>query len=151
MTPGQIIEKIAVTGIKSVILTGGEPLIQPQDPLHTLTSSLKEKGYWIGVETNGTRPVSWLRPTVDYIACSPKGRTQPPEGIDEIRVVNDNLTPTDILYYVTDAKHKFISVLDRNGTMNLRETVTLIGTVNEITGEPTWQLSQQYHKILNLR
>ncbi len=152
MTPEEVIEKIGITSnTKNVILTGGEPLIQPQALLYALASSLKSKGYWIGVETNGTHPISWLRPTVDYITCSPKGRMQPPKGIDEIRVVNDDLTPTDVLYYETDAKHKFISVLDRNGSTNLRDTVSLLGIVNEVTGGPTWQLSQQYHKILYLK
>ena len=65
----EILEELKQYKAKSVILTGGEPTIQEGMP--ELVSALKESGYWIGVETNGTADADWLR-FVDYVACSPK-------------------------------------------------------------------------------
>ena len=54
---------------KSVVLTGGEPTLVKEMP--ELVAALKELGYWIAVETNGTDDADWLG-FVDYVACSPK-------------------------------------------------------------------------------
>ena len=64
-----ILKELGQYKAKSVILTGGEPTIQ--DGMPELVAVLKAKGYWIGVETNGTRDADWLG-FVDYVACSPK-------------------------------------------------------------------------------
>ena len=65
----EILDELRQYRAKSVILTGGEPTIQEGMP--ELVAALKAKGYWIGVETNGTRDADWLA-FVDYVACSPK-------------------------------------------------------------------------------
>ena len=72
---------------KSVVLTGGEPTLVKEMP--ELVAALKERGYWIAVETNGTDDADWLG-FVDYVACSPKAEF--PDRIaltraDEVRVV----------------------------------------------------------------
>lgn len=58
--------------VKSVVISGGEPLLQ-QKQLVPLMMAIKERGYWIEVETNGTvRPIDKIFELVDQINCSPK-------------------------------------------------------------------------------
>ena len=54
---------------RSVVLTGGEPAVQEGMP--ELVAALKREGFWIAVETNGTKSPDWFA-FVDYVACSPK-------------------------------------------------------------------------------
>ena len=63
---------------RSVVLTGGEPTLA--DGMPELVAALKERGFWIAVETNGTSAPDWLA-FVDYVACSPKrGAPLAPRG-----------------------------------------------------------------------
>jgi organic radical activating enzyme len=66
LTLEEIMEKV---NQDSVILTGGEPLLQDLLPLLT---ALKAEGIWIGVETNGTQAAKPYAELLDWIACSPK-------------------------------------------------------------------------------
>ena len=72
---------------KSVVLTGGEPTLVKEMP--ELVAALRERGYWIAVETNGTDDADWLG-FVDYVACSPKAEFPDRLALtraDEVRVV----------------------------------------------------------------
>ncbi|MBF0612168.1 MAG: 7-carboxy-7-deazaguanine synthase QueE [Magnetococcales bacterium] len=55
-------------GIPSVVLTGGEPLIQPG--LQELILALKQQGYWVAMETSGVGGVFPIE--LDWITLSPK-------------------------------------------------------------------------------
>ena len=55
---------------KLVVLTGGEPLLQPH--LTWLIANLKSKGYEIAIETNGSFPTDQLKLLGVHVACSPK-------------------------------------------------------------------------------
>ena len=50
---------------KMVVLTGGEPALQVDKPL---VDALHAAGFYICIETNGTRP---LPDGIDWITCSP--------------------------------------------------------------------------------
>ena len=54
---------------KMVVLTGGEPGLQVDKPL---VDALHAAGFYICIETNGTRP---LPDGIDWITCSPKQDT----------------------------------------------------------------------------
>lgn len=57
---------------KAVVISGGEPMLQ-QKPLLPLIQSLKDDGYWVEIETNGTiTPDNAFLNLVDQINCSPK-------------------------------------------------------------------------------
>jgi 7-carboxy-7-deazaguanine synthase len=59
-------------GCRSLVVTGGEPLLQQTD-LVPLLQRLKAGGYWIEVETNGTvLPEEGLPGVVDHWSVSPK-------------------------------------------------------------------------------
>lgn len=74
MTADEIFDKIVEVAptCKSIVLTGGEPLLQ-QASLLPLLRKLKENGYFIEVETSGTIvPESDFDGCVDQYNCSPK-------------------------------------------------------------------------------
>lgn len=82
-TTDQILEELKRYDIKSLSLCGGEPSLQVD---WDLIFTLKEHGYRIGIETNGTNE---LPPGIDYVVVSPKTKkihpyfnTHPP---DELR------------------------------------------------------------------
>lgn len=74
---------------KAIILTGGEPTLQVDE---ALLVALHHAGYYICIETNGTKPVPMAREAgakgVDYIACSPKPQSRIAlRRADEVRCV----------------------------------------------------------------
>jgi 7-carboxy-7-deazaguanine synthase len=72
MAAGAVVEKVGSFGCKHLVLTGGEPLLH-QRVLAPLLAILRDDGFFIEVETNGT-----IAPTADFaesIGCfnvSPK-------------------------------------------------------------------------------
>lgn len=67
-----LLESVAGQWVKSVVISGGEPLIQQRD-LVPLLQVLRNKGWWIEIETNGTIiPQVDLEKLVDQFNCSPK-------------------------------------------------------------------------------
>ncbi|RLI42690.1 hypothetical protein DRO59_03415 [Candidatus Bathyarchaeota archaeon] len=67
---------------KMVVLTGGEPLYQPENELTELVGQLKKEQFTVCVETNGTiRPPLMLELLVDHYEISPKLHI----GKDELR------------------------------------------------------------------
>jgi organic radical activating enzyme len=81
----KIIENAVNSGTKSVVVTGGEPLMWNLD---YLCSGLKKKGICTFIETSGAYPLSgkW-----DWICLSPKRNVPPAEEIcreaDELKVI----------------------------------------------------------------
>lgn len=59
MSVKEIVDWCDGLGVKSVTLTGGEPLIHPGAKM--LVEQLLERGYWVNVETNGTVDVNKFR------------------------------------------------------------------------------------------
>lgn len=133
---------------KSVILTGGEPTMQAGMP--ELVAALKENGFWIAVETNGTNDADWLA-FVDYVACSPKAEF--PDSLriaraDEVRVVASSEEVVDFcrgLRERIDATDYYISPCDRGGKIDF---ATAKSVLSKLDG---WSLSVQLHKILGFR
>lgn len=63
---------VAKEGVRNVVFTGGEPLLQQKD-LAVLAARMKERGFRIEVETNGTIvPEPALADVVDQWNVSPK-------------------------------------------------------------------------------
>ena len=55
LTGDEIIEKVLAIGLKTVEITGGEPLLQKDVPL--LVKGLLDKGYTVLIETNGSQDI----------------------------------------------------------------------------------------------
>lgn len=69
---------------RNVVVTGGEPLVQRRELL-PLVRSLKERGYRIEIETNGTIRPGELTALVDQWNVSPKLANSGNEGLVRIR------------------------------------------------------------------
>ena len=65
----ELLALVRKTGKKSVIITGGEPTIQPG--FDQLVATLKSQGLWVALETNGVKAPLFPE-RLDYIAVSPK-------------------------------------------------------------------------------
>ena len=86
----QILTQLERYSARTIIITGGEPVIHPR--LTVLLDALKARGYRLCIETNGLHPVP---EQIDYIATSPKACYAPryQDGglsqADEVRIVVD--------------------------------------------------------------
>lgn len=175
MRLSEILAFIASYTAKNIIITGGEPSIHPQ--LDILLMALKDKGYSLCIESNALHEIT---PLIDYIAVSPKycyaekyEKTCIAQA-DEVRIVVDPLrtgepepkTPLqsdseeafvlwcEKIAQQIQAKHYFLSPLEDNGEMNILQTITMIGRLNErakISGMPHWRLSIQTHKFARIQ
>lgn len=68
MTDEQILNEIAQYPSRFVVLTGGEPALQVDEPFVQL---LHAHGYEIAMESNGTKQPP---KGIDWLTCSPKGK-----------------------------------------------------------------------------
>ena len=147
-TLGELVAEIAQYKAKSVVLTGGEPTLA--DGMPELVAALKERGYWIAVETNGTCDAPWLQ-FVDYVACSPKAEF--PDSLalpraDEVRVVASS---EDVVRFCRELRGRiaatdyYVSPCERGGEMDF---ATAKSVLSQLEG---WSLSVQLHKLLGFR
>ena len=155
-TMQDILDELKQYRAKSVILTGGEPTIQEGMP--ELVAALKAKGYWIGVETNGTRDADWLA-FVDYVACSPKmefadlysngrGTASTLRTADEVRVVASDERVVAFCREIRRtiaATDYYVSPCDHDGKIDF---ATAKSVLSQLDG---WSLSVQLHKLLGFR
>lgn len=154
-----LVSRVAAFRPKALVLTGGEPFIQ--EGLEPLLARFKELGYWIGVETNGivAPPQAWLR-RLDYLAVSPKALyaslyddERMMTRADEVRIVVDG----DVRAFCDDmrnrieAAHYFLSPCEREGKINVEETIRLLGVLNRGRRASKWLLSFQAHKLAGVR
>lgn len=153
MNLSEIMNKVHQFTAKNIIITGGEPTIQPQ--LEILLNQLKSEGYFIAIETNGLKDVP---AQIDYVATSPKRlyadayEKRCLKTADEVRIVVDD----DVFDFCEQieqkivAKRYYLSPCEQNGEMNILPTITLLGRLNARVGKPHWQLSIQTHKLCGI-
>ena len=125
---------------KYVVCTGGEPLLQLDEPL---IQSIHDEGFQIAVETNGTIQVPT---TVDWICVSPKpGAEVVQRSGDELKLVfpQSAIQPEDVSSW--DFKYFFLQPMDGpNVQANTRDAV------NFCLYNPQWRLSLQTHKYIGI-
>ncbi len=123
-----------------VICTGGEPLLQVDEPL---ISALHDAGIEVGVETNGTvDPPQGL----DWICVSPKS-TAPLKitAGDELKLVFRQEDAPPEKFADLDFEHFFLQPMD--GPDVIRHTAA---AVEYCMANPQWRLSLQTHKMLGI-
>ena len=143
-----LVNEVSGHRARSVVLTGGEPTIRKGMP--ELVATLKEAGFWIAVETNGTDDAGWFA-FVDYVSCSPKAEF--PEALrlahaDEVRVVASSEGVADFCRDVRGriaATDYYISPCDRGGEIDFATAKSVLAKLDG------WSLSVQLHKILGFR
>lgn len=154
-----LVAEVEELGRRSVIITGGEPTVQPG--LDVLLAELKKRGFWIALETNGL--VAPSRPDLyDYIATSPKANyadryvdVEMIRRADEVRIVSagDQLVDfCESMRAKIAAMDYYISPLAMRGRADVPAAISLINALNErLTSGRPWALSIQTHKVLGLR
>lgn len=149
----QIVAKVRSFSAKNVIITGGEPTLQSKISL--LLDVLKQDGYFLAIETNGLKEIP---AQIDFIATSPKAmyaekyQRRCISSANEVRIVVDgNIQPfCEMIESKIHATHYFLSPCEKNGEMNLLETITLLGKLNARQNKPKWLLSIQTHKFIGI-
>jgi len=142
----QIVDNVLGYTARSVVITGGEPLLYNLDPLCRL---LKSHNISIFLETSGTCPLSG---TFDWICVSPKSQFTPrPEMLqlaDELKVIvcdgSDLEWAEQNLLFV---KQKCLLYLQPEWS---RFQKTLPAIVDYILKNPRWMISLQSHKFMNI-
>ena len=156
--------KVRKLGNRSVIVTGGEPTIVIG--LRNVLEALKKEGYWIAVETNGTRNIPELE-LFDYVAVSPKyfyrqryAENTMVRKADEVRIVAEDELMAGFCRQMRErivAHDYFISPLEEKGRIHYRRAFNLMLKLNTApkTGGPApwppWAISIQTHKVLGLK
>ena len=140
---------------KMCVLTGGEPSLQVDA---MLIEALHKAGFYICIETNGTRP---LPEGIDWITCSPKaGTTIALKRVNEVKVVFTGDYDPEIWRTQLEAEHWMLQPLRYNGELLMESGIdewendsndNLDETVRYILDHPFWRLSVQLHKIAGLR
>ena len=123
-----------------VVFTGGEPLLQLDEPL---LEALHEAGFACAVETNGTCE---LPDGLDWICVSPKAGTELVACAgDELKLVfpQEGLDPTDLEPLAFS--HFFLQPMDGP---HLAEYTAAAATYCQ--AHPRWRLSLQTHKFIGL-
>lgn len=128
-------------GPRLAVVTGGEPLLQLDEPL---IAALHDCGFEIAVETNGTLLAP---PGLDWICVSPKAGTEVIQRKgDELKLVwpQDGIDLDALESW--DFRHFFIQPMEcEEGPAALKEAVALV------MKRPQWRLTLQAHKFIGLR
>ena len=126
-----------------VVCTGGEPLLQLDEPL---IAAFHREGFEVAVETNGTQPAP---SGLDWICVSPKAHA--PLRIlngDELKLVFPQREPEaqpDRFEHL-EFRHFFLQPMDGPEIAeNTRRAIQYC------LAHPKWRLSLQTHKLLGLR
>lgn len=125
---------------KFVVCTGGEPLLQLDEPL---IKALHESGFEVAVETNGTIE---LPSGLDWICVSPKAGTEMivTKG-DELKLVYPQVGADPTRYTNLNFTHQFLQPMD--GPARDENSQKAIDYCLE---HPKWKLSLQTHKLLGI-
>jgi 7-carboxy-7-deazaguanine synthase len=130
----------AIAGERFVVCTGGEPLLQLDEPL---IAALHARGFSVAIETNGTLPVP---AGVDWVCVSPKAGAEllVTRG-DELKLVypQDGAEPES--FEELAFAHFFLQPMD--GPHRERNTALAQAWVAE---HRRWHVSLQTHKLLGI-
>lgn len=124
-----------------VVFTGGEPMLQLD---RRLVQAVRESGFEVAVETNGTLPVC---EGVDWICVSPKAGTELRQTRgNELKLVfpQDGLQPADFERLEFD--QFFLQPCDGPRIQDNTRTA-----IEHCLAHPKWRLSTQTHKQLGIR
>ncbi|MCG9915726.1 MAG: 7-carboxy-7-deazaguanine synthase [Phenylobacterium sp.] len=123
-----------------VVCTGGEPLLQLDPPLIT---ALKDRGFSIAVETNGTLPAP---PGVDWICVSPKAQAPLAQTAgQEMKLVFPQPGVDPERFASLDFERFYLQPMD--GPNRIANTEAAIAYC---LAHPQWRLSVQTHKYLGI-
>jgi 7-carboxy-7-deazaguanine synthase len=122
-----------------VVFTGGEPLLQLDEPL---IAACHGWGFEVAVETNGTVPAP---PGIDWLTVSPKPNSTlvQRQGSELKLVFPHEIRPEDVAHL--PFQHFFLQPMDGP---RLQENTRL--AVAYCQAHPQWRLSLQMHKLIGI-
>ena len=128
-------------GHRFVVCTGGEPLLQLDEPL---IEALHARGFAVAVETNGTQRAP---NGLDWICVSPKaGADLVLRAGNELKLVYPQAGAAPERFESLDFSHWYLQPMDGpDRDENTRAAVDYCLT------HPRWRLSLQTHKALGIR
>lgn len=131
-------------GARFLVITGGEPMLQLDQPL---IAALHELGFEIAVESNGTLAAP---AGVDWLCISPKGGSDVVQRAgDELKLVwpQQGIDPAALLDW--DFANFLVQPMDcGNEEANAESREAAIALV---LSDSRWRLSLQTHKLLGLK
>ncbi len=132
-----------------VVCTGGEPLLQLDE---ALIGALHERGFEVGVETNGTlrAPVG-----IDWLCVSPKADARVVvDECDELKLVYPQPLAMPERFLEVQARHYFLSPMASPASPDSGpDPVKASNTrraVDYCLQHPRWRLTLQMHKIVGI-
>lgn len=129
------------TGPGLLVMTGGEPMLQVDQPL---LDALHDEGFAVAIETNGTLPVP---DDVDWICVSPKaGADLKQTRGDELKLVYPQPTLLPDAVRALDFDHFFLQPMDGPA-----QAANTSAAIDYCKANPPWRLSVQTHKVLGIR
>jgi 7-carboxy-7-deazaguanine synthase len=123
-----------------VVITGGEPMLQLDEPL---IQALHARGFRVAAESNGTLPAT---SGVDWLCVSPKAGTDVVQRQgDELKLVwpQDGIDPAELENWSFD--HFLVQPMD---CVAREEAVQ--AAIELAMRRPRWRLSLQSHKLVGL-
>jgi 7-carboxy-7-deazaguanine synthase len=142
----KIVEEALMLPAQSIVITGGEPLKYPLDPLCHL---LKEHNLEIFLETSGSQPLSGQ---FDWICLSPKRKAPPLKEVfqmaSELKVIIQD--ESDFQWAEENAR-----MVSKNTVLYLQPEwsqikVILPKIIEYVKNFPKWNISLQTHKYMNI-
>lgn len=129
------------TGSPMVVCTGGEPLLQLDEPL---IEALHARGFYVAVETNGTL----LAPRgLDWVCVSPKiGSELALTSGDELKLVYPQLGGEPVQFEELEFTSFRLQPMDGP---DLEENTQAV--IEYCLKNPRWHLSLQTHKQIGIR
>ena len=125
---------------KFIVLTGGEPMLQVNKKL---VESLKKRGYFVSLETNGTIQFDI---DFDWVCVSPKQRTKwKVISGDELKVIFPQQAFDLNMLKKLNFKYFFLQPMDNN-----KKQINIWNTINYCKSHKPWFPSFQLHKSLNI-
>jgi len=123
-----------------VVFTGGEPLLQLDQPL---VDACHEAGFEVAVETNGTQQAP---AGIDWICVSPKPRSELKlRGGHELKLVFPQPEFEPRQFESMDFDHFFIQPMD-----GAQAAINLQLAIAHCQSNPQWRLSLQTHKLIGI-
>ena len=123
-----------------VVCTGGEPLLQLDEPL---IEALHAEGFEVAVETNGTLSVP---DAIDWVTVSPKAGTDLAQVTgDELKLVYPQAGAEPQQFEGLDFRHFMLQPMDGDKRAENTQKARAY-----CLAHPRWQLSLQAHKIIGI-
>jgi organic radical activating enzyme len=142
----EVVKNAASYPAKTVVITGGEPLTFN---LGYLTQKLKEAGLQVHLETSGAHPFSGQ---FDWICLSPK-KTAPPKPdyyklANELKVIVYNRHDFDwAIEHAAQVSEQCLLYLQPEWSKRERIMPQI---VDFVMNNPSWNISLQSHKYMNI-